>query len=1518
MHDEKAVVGSQPSIKGIDFNTTQETGVRAFLDSCRPLSALNLLTDSGFQPDAFYTSLEPSLAWVYLAEALVDLDRAEEALSLLEKLVTRYNSELRSDIQSLIICKAEILRAQVLLKIGFIDQSILAAIHAEKLTSQFSGNETEDLRALAQIWCAVGYGMKRCYTLSEAYMHTALETAPTNPRVLAGLARLRIESDRRTDARRIFMRMGELPYVWAKLHADWGLGYIAYLLGEFTKADHYARQALNLAPETVMPLFVVAQTALARSDVNGLAEAIAELIRRCPKSEMIPVLQTELLTLNRRLEVHEQDYQTRGDAPVGKGKRLTSFPTLVQYHDTCGPAVVELVLRYWAGITGSPPKSDAISQKIKYPHSGTPIYRMREYFHLYGFDTVRCQAPVDVLKKLIDAGLPVIIQQEFSNTAHVSVVIGYDDSEGLIDVQDPMTHIVLNMAEDELNHLRRNYLDAALIAYPRFFGHEQTLARLGIYNDPVLEEADRVILDFDLGRFEEAANLMENNVRRQPGHALSWMLLLHARNEILSELQAMGKETSVDDLSFARQLFYSSLERASKAHPRSEFVRQFEGWGALHDHDYSRARLAFDQASKIDPDDARNWALLAECHFSLYSISFQENIDTVLEYAERSLHNDPSSLAANIWMARGLAASAGLASSGMGLTGGTWIAWQDDERGVLTPTLTAALHYARSAVDIDSSSGLAHLALAEVLWQISPNHINGGNSKIPTAEEELNTALLLSPNLAEASLAEAVILAQNGVDGPILENILTGVMQIIESEQLSMERLRAERAESKRASLRRLPVLPTNLHYAASKTLVELQVQAGQMNQAARYLDRLLEDFPRDSWALAMRANVLSENLLRSGVFHDDSGEELQIPQIIHNAFTAALEASPGNIFILENYLQYMQTLAGSEYALMVLEQVVDIPSLSEGPFARHAPRVNYLYAGLLLNVGKNIQAADRFLAAIAGQCRLGNDHELYESIVQVIEFLGVKNAVQRILDSDEKSDCLPRLSIQRALGLALIMVSSNPESPHEQNYRLSVCRRLLGNVLVENPDDAQVALALGHAASSSTDREILYRRALMIAPGWSQARAILADFLTETGRPDQALDYTRGFATINEAIQADREQIELESAHGRALLGAGYYEDAVEIFSKAIDHLVAYSGQEEGNSELINLLNLYAGRWQAEFRSSQLVQALRTAREALSLCPDRPDLRRDWFLRLANTLRRLDRYNEADRAIQSGRAYGLSELDVLRAEYETEMARRDFLHALDALDTYMRHEMSEKYRGGIRGQLGWGGSERLRLLIKIGRFDEAVGFLNNENLSAEGWGLAAWNLILSDAGEPGDALALQAAEHALSLDPTNQDGLFARAEALTSLELEDDAFAAWVALRDSQPDNHTAYEKLALWSAVKGDLPQALQFANRAIELGAFCPFSWAARGVVGFLQNKNDESLGDLQMAWNRADPQQRSRNQVYWLLLSALREQRRGTGNYYSRNVEMRPVLQDLGYIESRLLKIVLDKLYPDQLQ
>ena len=1336
--------------------------LRRLLEASCPTSVLAALGDKTL----------PELG-IYKAEALLDLDRLHEAYAVIDPLVEAMStSKLEGDLYA----EAERLRSVILLRGGWVDGSILGALRAAHSAQE------GDLRAAALAWSAAGLARKNCWSMAEANLREAIEMAPNAPQVLMAQARVRLEADLRMEAREIFERMRKLGSAWAQVYGTWGCSYVAYLVGEFDQATAQAETALKASGEIVAPLFVIGQVALAREDEKKLEEMVSQLGQRSPMAESLSYWEEELESLRLRM------------ASSGKGqrKRLEAFPTLVQRRDFCGPSTVELVMRYWKGGAGF--SNDQIAEKVKLAQTGTPIYRMREFFHLAGFDTVRTLVSIEKIKSLIEAGFPAIIQEEFSNTSHVAVIIGYDEEAGCVELQDPMTHVVTRTSVEELNRLRKTYLDAALIAFPRGRGLKKTLAHLGLFDQPALVWCDQAVLELDQNRFQSAIAQAGRAVKIQPALGLGWVLLLHAKLESwrLAQnprtpspkgLAARLNSQAADQPTEARASFYASLEEAKRYHPQAEFIFQFEGSGALLDQDIPQALAAFQRAVEADAEDARNYANLAECYY------LQREFDKACETAAQAMEHDPRLPAANAWLGRALAAA----------------------------NRKDAEHYGRMAVDLSPDWWVSHLTLAEAFLQ--QNQLQG-------ARREVELGLSLSPGQPEARALRGVVLAR--MDESV--EAASELQAVLES-----------------------PTLYLVTAYQVYQALARISFGARLFDAAIENIRHLLNLAPDDPWGLQFLAAAGCENWLQQqesllaykilaykilgykslAMGTSEYNLDESTLEALQLAYEQAIRANQGEAGVVRDYLSYLESLAGLPACLLAVERLREA----------YPENGNLCYwQGRLLGKAGNKEASTQYmLEALGRRDGVMNRDELYEAVAIILKTAGLEEAEKAILEKPIVEGGAPAVERQRALGLALAL------SPGEYSER---ARELLLLALSVDAEDATVMLRLGDVSQADEDRELCYRRALMLGPGWATARANLANFLIDHGQEMEAWEFTSGHS---------QESLELMAAHGRALFGMGHYEEAVSAFEQAMamsTSAMSTSAMGEEDDPV-----LYENLWLAQLRSGLHKAALKTARQGLKLFGDEPK----WYVRVAASLREMGRFDEARTALEKGNRKGLNEEDVLKAEYEMAWMQKDYDMALQVIEDLI-NTTGEKAGDG---RLGWAEARYLHLLVAMGRFEEASQFLLQENLDASGWGEAAWAILLTDENE----LLLELAERALSLDPDQYSGLFTRVEALSRLDREEEALAAIQRLLEVYPEEHNAYEKLALRLAAVGELERAFEYAEQCVELGVFCPYAWATRGLVHFLSGRLEEAREDLQSGWMRADHQRREKLTYFWWLLAVL---------------------------------------------
>jgi predicted Zn-dependent protease len=695
----------------------------------------------------------------------------------------------------------------------------------------------------------------------------------------------------------------------------------------------------------------------------------------------------------------------------------------------------------------------------------------------------------------------------------------------------------------------------------------------------------------------------------------------------------------------------------------------------------------------------------------------------------------------------------------------------------------------------------------------------------PHARHYALCAVNLAPEdwLAHHALAEAWMVAGQlqlaRRNNEITLSLAAGQVEAL----LLSSRLIALEGDPLRAAEEIQELLEGNLHLSPSTAYLALQalstilIDTHQFEAALEFLARLLELFPQDAWGLQAQAEATAGGLIQAGSADSEAINSLYL------MFETALEANRGTSRVLRAYLDALEVFSGAEAAL---ERLIRLRR-------KHPARgeMAYIQGELLSRIGFPNDAARCMIEALRFADGIVDREELLAAVRIIIEGSGSQAAEQMLLSTPVPVGGVSVAERSRALGLVLAEGSDR---------QAALARGLLQAALAEDAQDAQVILRLGDVTQSEVDRELLYRQALLHAPRWPEARARLARFLVEQERAPEAFEFTAGHQT---------ESTELLAVHGSALLGMGRYEEAAGVYSQVVDSL-----PDAGEW-------LWVEKWAAEQACGWYPQAAGTAHSAVTLFPEEPH----WYTRLAASLRSLGDLAEAAKAVARGRERGLDEVDGLRVEVELAWAAKDADTALTLIERLAK--LGEE--APPHGRLSWAEGRLFRLLVELDRPQEALALVEAVRLDSDGWGEAAWVANLYHAPQ----LALALAEQALTFAPRQYFGLYTRAEALSSIGLEVEARRAYHSLLKAYPDEHHAYEKLALRLAVERQPDQALEQADRAVALGSFCPFAWAVRGYVNTLLGQLNSGEADLQTGWERTDARQRTENLYYWWLLAAL---------------------------------------------
>jgi tetratricopeptide (TPR) repeat protein len=303
------------------------------------------------------------------------------------------------------------------------------------------------------------FGIKRCPVLAQEAADAAGEVpeVANDPRLLVARGRVCLFNDERAEAGELFRRALEL----APHHAGarFELANLLYVLADFdachTELDglppegRYALRAARLRAACYgavqddareIEVWRTLNEAGAESDFHpsdrlGLALTLACAGQREEALELLREVWRADPDTTRGRYVRRRIEHLEAAGPDAARRQLKAFPTTYQKWNYCGPAVLELCLRY----LGLELDQEEIAKAVK-REGGTPMYEIVAFLRELGIEARRIEATGPRLRAAIDLGLPVILQEEYSTASHVAVITGYDEGLGLFVSQDPSGH----------------------------------------------------------------------------------------------------------------------------------------------------------------------------------------------------------------------------------------------------------------------------------------------------------------------------------------------------------------------------------------------------------------------------------------------------------------------------------------------------------------------------------------------------------------------------------------------------------------------------------------------------------------------------------------------------------------------------------------------------------------------------------------------------------------------------------------------------------------------------------------------------------------------------------------------------------------------------------------------------------------------------------------------------------------------------------------------------------------------
>ncbi|HUH05736.1 MAG TPA: tetratricopeptide repeat protein [Kofleriaceae bacterium] len=574
------------------------------------------------------------------ADALIGLEQFRGAYEVVRNLLERGGDQVRA--RSLVL-KARILRRSS----RWLDDALEAALDGAQAAIR-QGDLAQRTAGEAHLEAARCYARKQCRVLATRELDRARELMDGDPLLGYYEGALMLDFDDRPAARDAYTALLQIGGAGA-YYGTLGLGYLEYVMGEFAAAHRHLDQLEPLASGDLWPRRVrlqifdaeqrwrdaaTAYTALREASpeadsvwrdayerahclyrAGALREAVAaceEILSGAPEDSHIIKVAARMA---RCLAHPEVEHRPR--------RRLKEFPSVTQLKDHCGPASCELYLRYF-GLTDD---QMAIAREIKRPDGGTPVYKMRRYLEGAGFEARRVEADLPTLKRLLDAGIPVIMEESYSSSSHVAVAIGYDDALQILEVQDPMTHRVRETFYEDLAGLRNLSNHGALIAAPKT---EAALVR-------ALDQAsggecryislvDEAWAALDDDRPADGDALVNQSVELHRAYEYAWMYRFRRARTIANDDPTPDNRVSIHRI----------LAEITALWPDDEWPQQLLGQALYFDDRTREALVAFERARDRDDNDAYNWSMIADCQLDL------GNQDAAYDALVEALARDPS------------------------------------------------------------------------------------------------------------------------------------------------------------------------------------------------------------------------------------------------------------------------------------------------------------------------------------------------------------------------------------------------------------------------------------------------------------------------------------------------------------------------------------------------------------------------------------------------------------------------------------------------------------------------------------------------------------------------------------------------------------------------------------------------------------------------------------------------------------------------------------------------------------
>ncbi len=281
---------------------------------------------------------------------------------------------------------------------------------------------------------------------------------------------------------------------------------VSYYISNLRASAYYAanppgESEVDVKAESTMSAEVIA-TLTALAPTPTLQPTIAETEEQVATSIPTPTPEPTAIPAAVQLEGIVQEYQR---------------------WNSCGPATLALNLRYWGWVGEQLDIEQVVKPRLE-DLNVTPQEMMDYIETKTDFDAVlRVGGTVDLLKKLIAGGFPVLVERGYVNRddgwmGHYGVVDGYDDATQEVHIPDTFNGYI-TLGYDNLQHVWDQFHGTYLVVFPPE-ERETVLNILGPDADPAYN------LDAALEKFRERAATVDRSEQYFAYYSLGELLVM--------------------------------------------------------------------------------------------------------------------------------------------------------------------------------------------------------------------------------------------------------------------------------------------------------------------------------------------------------------------------------------------------------------------------------------------------------------------------------------------------------------------------------------------------------------------------------------------------------------------------------------------------------------------------------------------------------------------------------------------------------------------------------------------------------------------------------------------------------------------------------------------------------------------------------------------------------------------------------------------------------------------------------